>query len=233
MENAKILLVEDDANCANTLSKALQEKGYECIRAKNADDALTQFYSNNISLSIITTHLTGKDVFLLANEIKTAQQSAPIIFLSQKNDEQEKIQAFNLGADDFVVKPFFTSEVILRTEAVLRRATLGISRKNIFTFSNFTFNYNSRLLTYLNPETKTFEETKLTSKESDLLKILCVNANQIVGRTTILHKVWKKDTYFNARSMDVYITKLRKYIRRDSNVDILNQHGIGFKLAYS
>ncbi len=233
MENTKILLVEDNANCVNTISKALHEKGYECITANNADKALTLFYSNNISLSIINTTLAGKDGFTLAGEIKTAQQSAAVIFLSQKNDEREKIQAFNIGADDFVVKPFFTSELVLRIEAVIRRATLGISRNNIFTFSNFTFNYNRQLLTYSNPETKKIEERKLTYKESDLLKILCLNINQIVGRTTILHKVWKKDTYFNARSMDVYITKLRKYLSCDSNVEILNQHGIGFKLAYS
>lgn len=183
-------------------------------------------------MCILDVMMPVKDGFAAAIEIKKIKKNVPIIFLTAKNQEQDKLNGFALGADDYLTKPFSMDELLMRINVITRRTRVSSDDENIFEISNFLFDYNRQMMTYTNPQTGEKENLKLTSKEAELLRIFCLTPNQVVDRSTILQKIWRNDTYFNARSMDVYITKLRKYLRKDPNVDIVNQHGVGFKLAF-
>lgn len=168
-----------------------------------------------------------KDGFTLAREIRTMDKNVPIVFLTAKSMKEDTIEGFSVGADDYITKPFSMEELLLRITAILRRVknqTIKQSEQNEFTIGKYKFNYTNRTL-----ELKSKKE-ELTTKEADLLKLLCINSNDVVDRNFALRTVWQNDSYFSARSMDVYISKLRKYLNEDPKVEILNIHGRGFKL---
>lgn len=170
------------------------------------------------------------DGFTLAKEIRKIDKKVPILFLTAKAMQEDKIMGFEVGADDYLTKPFSMEELLMRIKAILRRYNESNENKpenSIFEFGNYTFDYNRQILIYNS------KDQKLTSKEAELLKLLCENINNVLDRSVALNKIWFDDSYFNARSMDVYITKLRKYLKEDDSVNLINVHGVGFKLVVS
>ncbi len=165
----------------------------------------------------------------MIEKIRKIDKEVPILFLSAKAMQEDRIQGFEVGADDYLTKPFSMEELLLRIKAIMRRSTASVDEntKSIFNFGKYTFEYNRQLLIIDK------KEQKLTSKEAELLKLLCENVNNVLDRTVALNKIWFDDSYFNARSMDVYVTKLRKYLKEDTNVELINVHGVGFKLVVS
>lgn len=224
MKKYKILLVEDDLNLGNILSEYLSLKKYEVELCKNGEEGIEKFKMNNFDLSILDVMMPRKDGFTLAKEIRAINKNIPIIFLTAKSMLKDKIEGFNIGADDYITKPFNTEELILRINAVLKRSQNVIYEDAVFNIGKYIFDYRKRTL-------KTNNKTiSLTSKENELLKLLCENSNQTVEREKALPQIWKDDNYFTSRSMDVYITKLRNYLKDDNSIEIVNVHGIGFKL---
>jgi DNA-binding response OmpR family regulator len=168
------------------------------------------------------------DGFTLAKEIRKMDKKIPFLFLTAKSMQEDKIHGFELGADDYLTKPFSMEELLLRIQAINRRiesVQKDKAENNIYKFGQFTFDYNRQLLILDK------DQQKLTSKEADLLRLLCQNINNVLDRSVALNKIWYDDSYFNARSMDVYITKLRKYLKEDPSVELINVHGVGFKLV--
>ncbi|MCB0729691.1 MAG: response regulator transcription factor [Ignavibacteriae bacterium] len=225
MKKKNILLVEDDVNLGTILSEYLQLKKFEVDLCKNGDDGLAYFKKNNYDLCILDVMMPRKDGFTLGKEIRAINKNIPIIFLTAKSMLKDKIEGFNIGADDYITKPFNTEELILRITAILRRSNNVNSANNlIFNIGKYSFDYQKRLLE-INRQVRT-----LTSKESELLKLLCENNNETLNRELALSLIWKDDNYFTSRSMDVYITKLRNYLKDDDSIEIVNIHGVGFKL---
>ena len=211
----------------NLLKEYFEAKGYEIKLAVNGKEGFEFFSKNEFDVCVLDVMMPIKDGFTLAKEIRAQNKTIPIIFLTAKSMKEDAIEGFKIGADDYINKPFSMEELLMRLIAVLRRtknqATAG-NDQNEFKIGKFSFNHNHQLL-----EIKG-KQQKLTTKEANLLKLLCVHSNDILDRNFALNAIWKDDSYFNGRSMDVYITKLRKYLKEDSNVEILNIHGKGFKL---
>jgi len=222
----KVLVAEDDPNLATILKAYLTQKGYQVLLATDGQVALDYFKQDEVDACILDIMMPTKDGFAVAKEIRRFDKKVPIIFLSAKTLEADKLKGFEIGCDDYITKPFSMEELIARLNATLRR-TFDDNKpeNNIFSIGNYTFDYNRQLLTING------EDQKLTVKECELLKMYCVNFNQLVERVTTLQKIWKDDSYFAARSMDVYITKLRKYLSKDPDIQLVNMHGIGFKLT--
>lgn len=223
----KILLAEDDPNLGQLLQEYLNIKGYEALLAKDGNDALTKFVESDFDLCIFDVMMPKKDGFTLAKEVKMSDKDTPIIFLTAKSMKEDTLHGFKIGADDYITKPFSMEELLARIEAVLRRSQKSetvIPKTGLFKIGSFTFEYEKQILS---TEKESF---KLTSKESELLKLLSENMGKPVSRSFALKMVWGDDTYFNARSMDVYITKLRKFLKQDPTIQIINLHGEGFKL---
>jgi DNA-binding response OmpR family regulator len=223
----KILLAEDDPNLGTLLQEYLTIKGYETILAKDGDEALTKFVQQDYDLCIFDVMMPKKDGFTLAKEVRMSDKDTPIIFLTAKAMKEDTLQGFKLGADDYMTKPFSMEELLARLQAVLRRSQkveLQNEKISNFTIRGFAFDAEKQLLE------RNGESQKLTAKESALLKLLCENMGKPVSRSFALKMVWGDDTYFNARSMDVYITKLRKFLKEEPDIQIVNLHGEGFKL---
>lgn len=227
MNNYKILLAEDDKNLGEILKEFLLLKGYLVDLCDNGEKALIQFGKLEYDLCLLDVMMPQKDGFTLAKELKKINKHIPVIFLTAKSLKEDIVSGFKLGADDYITKPFNTEELLLRIKAVLNRTNNlnYIQSSTHYRIGKYTFDYNSRKLKF-NKETKV-----LTYKESELLKMLCEHSNDILKRESALKSIWKSDTYFNARSMDVYITKLRSYLKNDKSIQIENIHGIGFKLT--
>ncbi len=225
----KLLLAEDDKNLGSILKAYLEAKGYPTVLCENGKIAYEAYKRNNFDFCVLDIMMPEMDGFTLAKKIRKIDKHIPILFLSAKSMQEDRIQGFEVGADDYLTKPFSMEELLLRIKAIVRRNSTSANNtsKSIFNFGNYTFDYNRQLL-IINKK-----EQKLTSKESELLKLLCENINNVLDRTVALNKIWFDDSYFNARSMDVYITKLRKYLKEDSNVELINVHGVGFKLVVS
>ena len=221
--SSKILLVEDDPNLGTILEDYLTIKGYKTVRQQDGVSGLEAFRQQEFALCILDVMLPKMDGFELAQKIRQQNGAVPIIFLTAKSLKEDTLQGLRLGADDYITKPFSMEELLLRMQAILRR-TPATAEKKTFTFGSFHYDYEQRLLT------REEQQYKLTSKEAELLKVLAQSINQTVDRTTALKKIWHDDSYFNARSMDVYIAKLRKLLKADENVQILTVHGQGFKL---
>lgn len=223
----KILLVEDDPNLGGLLKDYLEAKGFIVTHAMNGKEGYKEFSSSQFDLCILDIMMPVMDGITLAKEIRKADKKTPIMFLTAKSMKEDTIEGFKAGADDYLTKPFSMEELLLRIEAILRR-TKGDNEdkasKEIFTIGKYTFDHLRQIL---GAEGK---EVKLTSREADLLQLLCLNQNGVLDRNFALKTLWNDDSYFNARSMDVYITKLRKYLKDDPNVEILNIHGKGFRL---
>ncbi|MDR2627974.1 MAG: response regulator transcription factor [Dysgonamonadaceae bacterium] len=228
METKKtiILLAEDEENMGSLLSDYLNARGYQTDLYPDGEKAFKGFCSNKYDICILDVMMPKKDGFTLAHEIRQIDASVPIIFLTAKAMKEDVLEGFSSGADDYMTKPFSIEELQMRIDAIMRRtrSTQVDTEQDIFELGNYTFHYNKQVLVIDNAE------TKLTSKEADLLRLLCLNRNQVLDRNSALFSIWSDDSYFNARSMDVYITKLRKYFSRDPSVQIINIRGKGFKL---
>ncbi len=228
MEKVKILLAEDDTNLGSLLAQYLRAKGYDTDLYKDGVEALSGFKNNDYDFCIIDVMMPKKDGFELVAEIRELNADIPIIFLTAKILKEDVIKGFKTGADDYITKPFNMQELVFRIEAILRRTTSNSNNKgNTFNIGIFSFDTTKQQLT---SKDKTL---KLTTKESELLKLLCQNMNGILERNYALKTIWQDDNYFNARSMDVYITKLRKILKPDERIQIINVHGKGYKLIVS
>jgi two-component system, OmpR family, response regulator len=223
-----ILLAEDDANLGNLLSEYIEAKGFEITLAINGKEAYDKFTRSHYDLCILDVMMPLKDGFTLASEIRQMNKQIPIIFLTARSMRQDAIEGFKLGADDYITKPFSMEELLLRIKAVLKRTgNHAPQSNNLFEIGSYKFDYPHQHLE------KEGAIQKLTSKETELLKLLCLHKNEVLDRTLALNSIWNDDSYFNSRSMDVYITKLRKYLKSDVGVEIINVHGKGFKLLVS
>jgi len=229
MEN-NILLVEDDPNLGSVLQEYLQIKGYNTTLASDGEDGWQEFQRKDYDLCVLDVMMPKKDGFELASQIRSLNTSVPIIFLTAKSMKEDKMEGFRIGADDYVTKPFSADELLCRIQAVLRRCQ-NITSSSVpieedqFTVGNYSFDYQQRLLQI------GMNQQPLTSKEADLLKMLCQYKNNVLRREVALKQIWGNDSYFNGRSMDVFITKLRKYMKEDRSVEIVNIHGTGYKLS--
>ena len=221
----KVLLAEDDENLGSLLREYLQAKSYETNWVTDGDKAFKSFEKNKYDICILDIMMPVKDGFTLAKEIRMLNREVPIIFLTAKSMKEDVFEGFSIGADDYITKPFSMEELLYRMQAILRRTKGDISKKQeIYNIGKYRFDTNKHLLILED------KEQKLTTKESDLLRLLCNNANQVLERNFALRTIWIDDNYFNARSMDVYITKLRKYLKEDPSIEIMNIHGTGYKL---
>jgi DNA-binding response OmpR family regulator len=222
----RILLAEDDENLGSLLQEYLQAKNYEADWVTNGEKAFRYFEQFHYDLCLLDVMMPIKDGFTLASEIRMVNRDIPIIFLTAKSMKEDVLEGFSLGADDYLTKPFSMEELLFRIEAILRRTRGARSGEtNVWKIGSFTFDANKQKLT------GTGTEQKLTTKESELLSLLSNNINKVLERNFTLKAIWIDDNYFNARSMDVYITKLRKYLKADPNVQIINVHGKGYKLV--
>lgn len=222
---ATILFVEDDASLSFVIKDNLEEHGYQVIHCNDGESAWQQFMKHSFDLCLLDVMLPKKDGFTLAAQIRKKNELLPIILLTAKNMDEDKIKGFKSGVDDYITKPFNMQELLLRMEVFLKRTKTEI---NLFpskvTLGTITFNYEEL-------ELQTIEGViQLTQKEADLLKYFCQHINQTLKREDILVHVWGKDDYFLGRSMDVFITKLRKHLRSDTAIEIQTIHGKGFKL---
>lgn len=227
MEEIRILLAEDDKNLGNILKAYLDAKGYPTVLCQDGKVAYETYKREEFDFCVLDIMMPEMDGFTLAKNIRKIDKDIPILFLTAKSMQEDRIQGFEIGADDYLTKPFSMEELLLRIKAILRRVNVEESEneKSEYSFGKFTFDYNRQLLAMEG------SEQKLTSKEAELLKLLCDNMNNVLDRTVALNKIWYDDSYFNARSMDVYITKLRKYLKGDPGVELINVHGVGFKLV--
>ncbi len=223
----RILLAEDDQNLGSLLKEYLQAKDYEVDLLPDGEKAFRSFQKSFYDICILDVMMPLKDGFSVAADIRTINKDIPIIFLTAKSMKEDVLEGFKLGADDYITKPFSMEELLFRIEAILRRTKPDFRQSNqtVYKLGNYTFDFQKQILQ--NEENM----HKLTTKESELLKMLCDNANNILERNYALKTIWLDDSYFNARSMDVYITKLRKYLKDEPSVEILNVHGKGFKLV--
>lgn len=227
-ENIKILLAEDDTNLGMLLKEYLRAKGFDATLCEDGEVAYDTFLDQSFDICILDVIMPKKDGFTLAKDIRLVNHNIPIIFLTAKNTKEDIIEGFKVGADDYMTKPFSMEELLLRIEAILRR-TKGFEQKeqqDIFKLGSLVF--DSRKQALIDGD----DERRLTTKESELLKLLCLNVNKVLERNYALRNIWADDNYFNARSMDVYITKLRKHLRKEPSVEIINVHGKGYKLIY-
>ena len=223
--NAKILLVEDDTNLGFVIADQLRSNGYTVTLANDGSEGFKRFNDDQFHLCILDVMMPKKDGFSLAKDIRKVNQDIPILFLTAKSNTEDKIEGFDAGGDDYLTKPFSTEEFLARIKALLKRSNIlpEETTSTIFKIGQYTFdaeNYELRL----NDSIK-----KLTKKEADILLMLCKYKNQVLPRELVLNGVWGQDDYFVGRSLDVFITKLRKYLSEDKNVAITNIHGVGFK----
>ena len=224
-EKLKILLCEDDENLGMLLREYLQAKGYVAELGANGELGYKAFLKTKFDICVLDVMMPKKDGFTLAKEIRNSNQEIPIIFLTAKTLKEDILEGFKIGADDYITKPFSMEELVFRIEAIIRR-TKGKKNKEstVYRIGQFTFDTQKQLLCLGD------EQRKLTTKENELLALLCSHANEILQRDFALKTIWIDDNYFNARSMDVYITKLRKHLKDDPQIEIINIHGKGYKL---
>lgn len=229
--DSKILFVEDDPNLSMILQDYLEMIGFRVDHARDGMEGFEFFKRSRYDLLILDIMMPKKDGFTLADDIRKINTKVPIIFLTAKNMKEDRIRGFQAGCDDYMTKPFSTEELSLRIKAILKRCAISPENeehkeeKN-FNIGKFTFDSNNMLLT-----SDDEEERRLTRKETGLLHLLCLNVNSLLSREVALETIWGENDYFIGRSMDVFIAKLRKYLKNDPNVKISNVHGIGFKLV--
>lgn len=220
-----ILLCEDDENLGMLLREYLQAKGYSTVLCPDGELGFKEFTKNKYDIAVLDVMMPKKDGFTLAQEIRQANADLPIIFLTAKTLKEDILEGFKIGADDYITKPFSMEELVFRVEAILRRVRGKKTKEStLYHIGKFVFDTQKQLLTIGD------KQTKLTTKENELLALLCSHANEILQRDFALKTIWIDDNYFNARSMDVYITKLRKHLKDDDQIEIINIHGKGYKL---
>ncbi|MBC35527.1 MAG: DNA-binding response regulator [Bacteroidetes bacterium] len=227
-DKIKILLVEDDPNLSLVLQDYLEMLGYDIVLCKDGEEGLAAYKRKKFDLCIFDVMMPKKDGFSLAEDIRLVNTTIPIIFLTAKSLKEDRIKGFQVGCDDYITKPFSTEELSLRLKAILKRCQIGDESEsevqNEYQIGKFTFNYETMKL--LSED----GEQSLTKKEAGLLRLLCLNKNKLLTREVALKTIWGENDYFIGRSMDVFITKLRKYLKSDPNISITNVHGTGFKL---
>ncbi len=226
MEDIKLLLAEDDQNLGSLLREYLIAKKINTDWYTNGEDAYKNFVKKHYDLCVLDIMMPVKDGITLAKEIRMTNTDIPIIFLTAKSQKEDVLEGFKAGGDDYIPKPFSMEELLYRIEAILRRTNKQgkFNSQKEFKIGEYLFDSEKQILK-LDDHIQ-----KLTTKETDLLKLLCINKNIILDRNFALKAIWIDDNYFNARSMDVYIAKLRKYLKDDASVEIINIHGKGFKL---
>jgi DNA-binding response OmpR family regulator len=223
----RILLVEDDHNLGLLLQESLGMHGYDVTLCRDGEEALRIFLNHTFDLCLIDVMLPKKDGFTLGREIRGVHSGVPLIFLTAKSLQEDRIEGFRIGGDDYVTKPFSLEELVLRIRAVLRRSKMGekdARERRKFSLGLYTFDYEAQTLRIKN------RTRKLTTKEAELLRLLCLHTNSVLERSLALQLVWGSGSVFNARSMDVFISRLRKYFVEDRTVEIVNVHSRGYKL---
>lgn len=225
----RILLVEDDPNLGLLLEEYLHLKGkFEVVLCADGDEGLKAFTKDHFDLLILDVMMPKKDGFTLGKEVRKINQDVPIIFATAKGMIEDKTQAFNLGGDDYITKPFRIEELLLRINALLKRAASAEKKEEekqvLFSIGKFKFDYTSQMISLDD------KHQKLSTKEAELLRLLCVHKNEVLTREEALLNIWHDDNYFNGRSMDVFLSKIRKYLKDDPDVEIINVHGRGYKL---
>ena len=224
-EKLRILLCEDDENLGMLFREYLQAKGYTTELCADGEIGFKAFMKAKYDICVLDVMMPKKDGFTLAQEIRQANPEMPIIFLTAKTQKEDIVEGFKIGADDYITKPFSMEELVFRIEAILRRVRGKKNKEStLYHIGQFTFDTQKQLLSIGD------EHRKLTTKENELLALLCSHANEILQRDFALKTIWIDDNYFNARSMDVYITKLRKHLKDDPQIEIINIHGKGYKL---
>src|SRR5690554_1381146 len=228
----KILLAEDDPNLGELLKDYLELKGkFDVTLCKDGEEAIRAFGQDHFDLCILDVMMPKKDGFTLGREIRKINPDIPLIFATAKGMMEDKTEAFGLGGDDYITKPFRVEELLLRIQALLKRVTREKAFEeepvNEFQIGKFHFDYPSQIISIEG------RDQKLSTKEAELLRLLCLNMNEVLTRETALLEIWHDDNYFNGRSMDVFLSKLRKYLKEDPNVEIVNVHGKGYKLLAS
>ena len=226
--NKRILLVEDDPNFGTVLKEYLTINNYEVVLAKNGMEGFEKFKKADFHLCILDVMMPYKDGFTLAQEIREKDKEVPIIFLTAKSLKEDVLKGYKVGADDYLNKPFDSEVLLLKIKAIIQRKTVeSIADSKQFEFEIGSFKLNSKLRFLIQGET----QIKLSPKENELLRLLALHINDLMPREIALTKIWRDDNYFTSRSMDVYIAKLRKYLKLDPKVEILNIHGEGFRLV--
>jgi two-component system, OmpR family, response regulator VicR len=226
MSKAKLLVVEDDPNLGDILKEYLEMKGYEPTLCRDGEEGWNKFKKDKYDLCLLDIMMPKKDGFTLAKEIKKVQENLPILFLTAKNQKDDIIEGLKIGADDYLTKPFSMEELLLRITAILRRTqkSTEISALKTYSFGDFVLHYDEQFIE--GPDGR----HKLTSKENELIRLLASEINKLVNRSHALKQIWGDDSYFNARSMDVYLSKIRKILKDDPKVQIITIHGEGFKM---
>jgi two-component system OmpR family response regulator len=224
--NKKIMLAEDDSNLGTLLRNYLAAKNYDTTLFMTGRSALEAFSAGQFDLCILDIMMPEMDGLALAKAVRNIDPAVPIIFLTAKNQEEDIIEGFKTGADDYITKPFSMEELLYRIEAIFRRTSGSVAGKDdaLDHIGEYLFDKKRQLLSFKD------QQINLTTKESELLELLCRHKNEILERNYALKSIWIDDNYFNARSMDVYITRLRKYLKKDPSVRILNIHGKGYRL---
>jgi DNA-binding response OmpR family regulator len=228
LKNKKILLVEDDVNFGTVLRDYLQLNGYKVVLARNGLEGFEKFKKNEFDICILDVMMPYKDGFTLAKEIRTKDKTTPIVFLTAKSMKEDVLKGYKIGADDYLTKPFDADILLKKLEVLIHLTQKSIQKskpKSKIVIGDFIFNPRLRTLTYKNDTS-----TNLSPKENQLLFMLVETQNDLLSRNKALVEIWNDDNYFTSRSMDVYIAKLRKYLRDDPSVEIANIHGEGFRL---
>lgn len=222
-----ILFVEDDKTLSFVTKDNLEEKNYKVTCCHDGESALKVFREQEFDLCLLDIMLPKVDGFTVAKTIREENQDIPILFLTAKSMKEDKIHGLKIGGDDYITKPFSIEELILRIEVFLKRSRVNNSEKKtkkVYELGSYSFDYENLMLTYKD------ETIKLTVKESELLRLFCENHNKILKREDILLRIWGSDDYFLGRSLDVFISKLRKHLEYDPGIKIDNIHGVGFKM---
>ncbi len=228
MENKRVLLVEDDVNFGSVLCSFLEMNGLEVVLVDDGQNAVGTFNASTFDLCILDVMLPHVDGFTIGTEIKRLSPLTPIIYLTAKNMKEDMIKGYKIGADDYITKPFDSELLIYKIKAILKRVPSSAAEPTAdadVSVGRYRFNSKNRTLTFDDGE-----QIKLSPKESELLGFMLHNVNNVIDRNETLEKIWGETGYFTARSMDVYITKLRKYLRQDPNIEIVNVHGSGYIL---
>ncbi|MBI9053588.1 MAG: response regulator transcription factor [Bacteroidales bacterium] len=224
MENRNIFLVEDDENFGSVLKSYLEMNDFNVSWTKDGAKAIQNFVLQKYDICILDIMLPNLDGFSIAKKIKELNPEIPAIFLTAKTLKEDILEGFKIGADDYITKPFDSEVLLYKIKAIIKRSQTTETENTSFTIGKYIFDSELRILSFND------DSVKLSPKESELLKMLCIHENKILEREKALSKIWGEDGYFTARSMDVYITKLRKYLRNDSSIEIENIHGSGFIL---
>jgi len=224
----KILLVEDDYNLGFVIQDKLKDEGFEVHLCTDGVEGLKKFNEMDFQMCIFDVMMPKKDGFTLARDVRKLNKNVPILFLTAKNQTEDRIEGFKAGGDDYLTKPFSTEEFLLRVKAILKRVNLveEVEEQKTFAIGKMTFDAENFVLKYTSGEIQ-----KLTKKEAKILTLLVQHRNKVLPRDIVLNAVWGQDDYFVGRSLDVFITKLRKYLKEDESVSIANIHGVGFKLT--